>query len=64
MRPAKQARLLTCAAVVLSLTAAGCSSLRTHDEPGVIVVYDAGPSGGPDGGIRQNKPVMKGEILQ
>ena len=62
MRPGIHTRALICAAVVVSLATAGCSSLRTHDEPGGIVVYDAGPGGGPDGGIRQNKPVMKGEI--
>ena len=61
MRPAINVRALLCAAVCLSLP--GCSSLRTHDEPGGIVVYDAGPGGGPDGGIvRKTKPVMTGEI--
>ena len=49
-------------AAVFVLATGGCTSLRTHDEPGGIVVYDAGPGGGPDAGIRQNKPVMKGEI--
>ena len=61
IRRATSRRLL---APVLALTAAaaGCSEFKTHDEPGGVVVYDAGNAGGPDGGIRQNQPVMKGEI--
>jgi cysteine-rich repeat protein len=39
-----------------------CSDLRTFDAPGGIVIYDAGSAGSPDGGVRQNRPVMTGEI--
>lgn len=46
----------------LSLLLAGCDQLQTYDEPGGLVVYDAGSGGAPDGGIRQNRPVMTGEI--
>ncbi len=45
-----------------ALLAAACDELPTEDTPGGIVVYDAGAGGGPDGGIRQNIPVMTGEI--
>ena len=47
--------------LVAALTLAGCDEV-TQDEPGGIVIYDAGPGGGPDAGIRQNRPVMTGEI--
>ena len=44
------------------LTLAGCPELPTDDDPAGIVIYDAGQSGGPDGGIRQTKPVLQGQI--
>jgi hypothetical protein len=45
-----------------SVLLGACSDLRTFDAPGGIVIYDAGAAGGPDGGVRQNRPVMVGEI--
>ena len=42
---------LQAATVALALLAGGCNSIRTYDEPGGLVVYDAGPGGAPDGAI-------------
>ena len=53
--------LLTVACIVPLAPLAGCDDY-TYDAPGGIVIYDAGPGGAPDGAIRQNRPVMSGEI--
>lgn len=62
--PGRLLLLAPCAAtlLLLGLLGAGCRSLPVEDTPGGVVVYDAGANGGPDGGIRQNRPVMTGEI--
>ena len=39
----------------------GCP-IKTYDEPGGLVIFDAGPGGGPDASIRKNRPVLTGEI--
>jgi cysteine-rich repeat protein len=59
-------RLTTKAWLVLAVFGAGsavaCDDGPQQDEPGGIVIYDAGPGGAPDGAIRPNRPVMTGEI--
>jgi len=52
--------LLTALATALALPA--CEELPTDDTPAGIVIYDGGHGGGPDGGIRQTRPVLQGEI--
>jgi cysteine-rich repeat protein len=48
---------------LLALALSSCSEIRTHDQPGGIVIYDAGAGGGLDGGlVRQTRPVLTGEI--